>query len=657
MSSQTEDKKLVQVRLTAEGWFVEFDGKAVGPFEHLRDVDEVSVAERLGVAPKQVFSAKMKVQSKLSRAVKLPDPEQILVNENVVVIPSFNDAIFKIHPAIDVVGERAYVGVYLPCVIQRKNENYREELPFLITSLREKILCQKETLSKLNLKLAYRPLPLNRWSLEGIAAFINGYNVDPAEVYIAVKTTWQEHIDSDEEGFYDFMALWTIGTYFHVLFNAYPYVYLGGTKRSGKTKALTVASCLAFNAIFSANISTSSVFRLIQSGRCTVLIDEIEQLANPERRQDFRSLLLSGYKKGGLVYRTEKNSRERHVPEAFEVYSPKMLANIRGLEDVLEDRVIPFIMKRSINLQIVNREIDLNSPVWQEIRDKLYALFLTYWREVADLYEAFSVGSVCSVGSEPDNDMSFLSARELELWKPIVVLAQFFQKHLSLTGSQHTQPTLPTLILNLARRKSRERQVEEMTETGENILVQTLLDVVQSDGYYSLKQIRMAVAASFDEEQKWLTNEWVGRALKRLGFSEKRRVGPGVEYYLTQKAVENLAERMGIRAKPITVKVKDQFKPVEAPTAFSQNSLFSSAETPTVKNEVKLHSSTRLSIAEVFEKINFTFVEGTEEEFLAHAIDAGLTKDEARNLFEKWKGERLFWFERDGKTIWRLIHP
>jgi len=157
--------------------------------------------------------------------------------------------------------------------------------------------------------------------------------------------------------------------------------------------------------------------------------------------------------------------------------------------------------------------------------------------------------------------VSFLSARELELWKPIIVLAQFFQKYLSPTGSQHAQLTLPTLILNLAKRKSRERQVEEMTETSENILVQTLLDLAQSDGYYSLKQIRMAMTASFDEEQKWLTNEWVGRALKRLGFSEKRRVGPGVEYHLTQKAVENLAERMGIRAKlPITVKVKEWCK-------------------------------------------------------------------------------------------------
>jgi hypothetical protein len=46
--------------------------------------------------------------------------------------------------------------------------------------------------------------------------------------------------------------------------------------------------------------------------------------------------LLSGYKKGGKVYRTEKTKGERLVPEAFDPYSPKMIANISGLEDVLE---------------------------------------------------------------------------------------------------------------------------------------------------------------------------------------------------------------------------------------------------------------------------------------------------------------------------------
>ena len=557
------DKKLVQVRMSGDGWFLDYGSRSVGPFDFLSEIDEASAAEKLGVTPKQVFLAKGRVESRLSKPVKQPDPERISISNNVVVIPSFKNIMLKVHPAIDIVGNKAFIGVQLPCVIQRRSEdgeleNSEEQMLFFITDLREKILARKETLRKLNLKLAYRPLHLNRWSLNSIAKYLSGESVDPADVYNAVKTSWQEYIDCDEEGFYEFMTLWTVGTYFFILFNAYPYVYLGGTKRCGKTKALTLAFCLAFNAIFSANISTSSVFRLIQSGRCTLLIDEVEQLANPERRQDFRSLLLSGYKKGELVYRTEKNRREKHFPEGFEVYSPKMLANIRGLEDVLEDRCISFTLKRSRNLEIVNREIDFNSPVWQEIRDKLHALFLTYWREVADLYEAFSVGSACC---EPDCDTSFLSARELELWKPIIVLAQFFQKYLPPTGSQHAQPSLLTLILKLAKRKSIERQTEEITETGDNILIQTLLKIVQKDAYYSLKQIRQEMAGVFDDEQRWLSNEWVGRALKRFGFTQKRRVGSGVEYYLTKTAVKDIAERMGIKVNeekpPIMVSVKE----------------------------------------------------------------------------------------------------
>jgi len=47
------------------------------------------------------------------------------------------------------------------------------------------------------------------------------------------------------------------------------------------------------------------------------------------------------------------------------------------------------------------------------------------------------------------------------------------------------------------------------------------------------------------------------------------------------------------------------------------------------------------------------FVEGSEEEFLGHAVELGLTQNEARELFERLKGEELFWFDRDGKTFWR----
>jgi hypothetical protein len=113
-------------------------------------------------------------------------------------------------------------------------------------------------------------------------------------------------------------------------------------------------------------------------------MDETEKLQNPEREIDFRNMLYAGYKRGALVYRTHKDTLK---PEPFEVYSPKALANIRGIEDVLEDRCITIILKRGKNLDIVNREIPLESEVWQQIRDMLYIFYLSYFHEFSELSE------------------------------------------------------------------------------------------------------------------------------------------------------------------------------------------------------------------------------------------------------------------------------
>lgn len=75
------------------------------------------------------------------------------------------------------------------------------------------------------------------------------------------------------------------------------------------------------------------------------MIDETEKLSRPDRALEFRSILLGGYKKGEKVYRTEKLRDGTFQPEAFEVYGPKALANIGGIEDVLEDRCHTVILR------------------------------------------------------------------------------------------------------------------------------------------------------------------------------------------------------------------------------------------------------------------------------------------------------------------------
>jgi len=484
------------------------------------------------------ISSKLKSEERkqLEKALAEHVDHGVIELENMTVQPFFGRLSRKVHPAIGVVDRVAYVGVRLPCLVLTKKEAREQELPFLVTSEREKILCNREFLRRMKWKLAYQVASFeNRWSLESIEAFLNRTaKVDPADVYSMVKKAWKTYIESDKEIVYDFLTLWSIGTYFFHLFNAFPYVHIGGLKRTGKTKVLTVASLICFNAIFSNNLSTSAIFRLTQSGRCTLLMDETEKLANKDRASELRNLLLSGYKQGAKVYRTEKTGKDKLVPEAFEVYSPKMIANIEGIEDVLEDRCIGIIMKRGKNKQILNSEPAANDPLWQKIRDSLYLLYLGFFREVSELSEQVNLVV---------ND---ISERDRELWKPILVLAKFFDSYLT-TKFTNSLSSLYSLILDFAKEKIKEKQIENLTETGEYIIVRALLKIVGGNGYYKVKHIKEAMASYFDEEQKWLSTRWIGRALRRLGFTEKRRLGTGYEYLLKRHEVEDLAQRLGIQ--------------------------------------------------------------------------------------------------------------
>jgi hypothetical protein len=489
--------------------------------------------------------------------------------------PIFNSRWIKVHPAVGLMGNSNayYFGIAIPALIEKKNADggcEEREIHFLITDGGEAIPCVRDEMAKRCWKLAYKVCGFeNRWSPESVKAYLSGEaKIDPAALYRRIRGQWTRYIEFPDDAYYDLVTLWTIGTYFFPLFNAYPYLYFGGIKRTGKTKALTLLRLLSFNAVFSTNISTSSLFRLIQSGRCTLLMDESESLSNAERKQDLRSLILAGYKRAATVWRTEKNAAERLVPESFEVYSPKALANISGLEDTLEDRCISIIMQRGRDRRILNSEPDERDPVWQETRDELYVLALKFWREISQLTSEVSVVSEevkIGVKGASENAANFeINARDLEIWKPIITLAKFFDKHLSskteesasesgpsevnYTSTQTAQTSLTLLerMLRLARRKIEEKHVENVAETGEYVLAETLLRIVREDGYYYAKKIADEMAKAFDEDERWLTAKWVGRALKRLGFEEKRRVGTGVQYYLTRSRVEDLAKRLGI---------------------------------------------------------------------------------------------------------------
>lgn len=170
-------------------------------------------------------------------------------------------------------------------------------------------------------------------------------------VYRNIIDILKEYSDLKEE-YYNIITLWIIGTYFHHNFPTYPYLFLNAMKGSGKSRLMNLIVTLSKEGSMLNSLTEAVLFRT----KGTLGIDEFEGI---ERKgaEELRELLNSSYKKGVKVKRMRKKKTpegEEQVPEEFEVYRPIVMANISGMESVLEDRCITLIIEKSDNKAITN---------------------------------------------------------------------------------------------------------------------------------------------------------------------------------------------------------------------------------------------------------------------------------------------------------------
>jgi hypothetical protein len=424
-----------------------------------------------------------------------------------------------VHPALDFKKETAYVGIALPC---RSFKGMRILRPYLVTET-EMFEITNEELEKHKIDLAHRDLPgdITRWSVEGIKRFLKEKEkIEPEKIYKSIKSLFLEYIDFQDPRHYDLITLWNIGTYFFPLFEAYPYLHVNGMADTGKTRLLIVCQHIAFNAILGGSFSGASLYRKVQSSRCTVFIDENEELVDPTRSQEFRRLLLNGYKRGPKVVRCNMNTTS-FTPESYEVYSPKILASISPLDNVLGSRCISILSQATSKKEIASREVKQDNPCWQEIRDMLYPFLFRNWRTIQQSYE------------ELKNETE-LNNRDWEIWRPIFALARVF------CGDIHKE------MLQLALEKAEERKSEQGF-TPEAELAQTLLQIVDKDDFYRLKLIKEYIEAEYQYKTlSWLTEKYIGNMLRKFGFPKPKRDSKGFKYYLIVTKVREIAEQLGI---------------------------------------------------------------------------------------------------------------
>ena len=316
------------------------------------------------------------------------------------------------NPVQDFCDDLALVTVALS---ERTKDNRINVHPYLVTSTRELIRLSDQQIFTLGgREIALRDLPyggefLMRWRYSDIQRFLAGETVHPGELYMTLRKLLTTFIDFQSESDSHILTLWVIGTYLYALFPAYPYLALNGPKGSGKSTVLRVLQPLAFNMVTTSDPTGASLFRLVHVTRCTLGIDEAERYQNPRdpATQQIRQLLNSGYKAGMPALRVVGDD---YRPQTFDVYSPKILASIAGLEDVLASRCITIPMRHTARrLPVFPASFD-----GAHLRHQLYSLALTHF---ADIRRSYTKQLLQRASSN----------RVDELWSPMLALAGFFE--------------------------------------------------------------------------------------------------------------------------------------------------------------------------------------------------------------------------------------
>ena len=457
-----------------------------------------------------------------------------IVENHIASLPALDDSTLglldvtdkkAIHPALDIADDTLIMSV--PQATTNPETGAIDWVPFIVTSDREFFRLESSELLKRGYVTTVQGMgDVPRYSTNVIKGFVNGtLTGEMVFAFRRIHTLLMRNVDFPDENTHVFLACWIIGTYLYPIFNYYPYIHFTGTKNVGKSKTMKLMSCICFNGIMSVSITAASQFRIIEAFRPTLFMDETEDL-NDKGFSDKRALLLGGYEAGSSVLRTEKEKDGLRVKRMGN-YGPRAFASIQGLEDTLASRTVQITMQRSFKPEIKEKEVNLNDPDFQEIRDALFLVAMTYAPAIKKIYEEITPPETVEFGD-----------REFNLFKPILAVGRA-------TGIEGVEERLIAFQNAVYRNK-----VAEYNKSApENVLLQFLVDSVAQDDWYRSDELHSRFVAYLKNNgidlNMMITKAFMGTLLKKLGIvsaSNRSTDRACTLYYIKVEVLKRVAE-------------------------------------------------------------------------------------------------------------------
>lgn len=363
------------------------------------------------------------------------------------------------------------------------------------------------------------------------------------ECFRTIKEILKKYCDL-EERYYPLIALWIIGTYAHDEFETFPYLFINATKGSGKTRLLKLIAELSNKGRILGSLTEAVLFRTAK-GR-TFCIDEFEQIGSKEKGA-LRELLNSAYKKGMIIERSAKKKGidgESWEIEEFDVYTSVVMANIWGMENVLEDRCLTIILEKSDNKKIIklienfkkDKAIILMKETLEKIQNKLITSIAE--REISLDWNIFVEGNTSKANTQELRlfkmiDDAGIDGRNLELFIPLYLLAYEIEE------------SVLSEIIEISKDIIKEKNEEDYHENKDKILRRFLFkkfkdEVIEYSQFISITKITNEFKDYLGVENDDTNSRWMGKALKRMKLiKEKQRKRGGIVVLINSEKLKN----------------------------------------------------------------------------------------------------------------------
>lgn len=367
-----------------------------------------------------------------------------------------------------------------------------------------------------------------------------------------------KYLDMDED-LKKIVTLWIIGTYFHKDFVSFPYLYLNAMKGSGKTRLMNLIAALSWKGSVQNSLTEAVIFR----NEGTLCIDEFER-AGRKGSENLLELLNSAYKKGAKVTRMKKKKvkdTEEFVMEEYNMYRPIAIANITGLDNVLQDRCMKIVLEKSVNVyktrlieNLLEQRIKALKRIIQSISLSgcslcnvvtpfyLYKEWNNHILQHQTTHTHTSLHTTLHTLTTLKDKFKLieetkLNGRDLELSMPLLIIAMWIDGAYGMEGFFEDH-------LNILDRIFLEKKQDDFIENLDYSLYDFFSQELEVKYFQQIKDITHKFREFMQSNDEWINPKWMGRALSRLNLvKEKRRLSRGIEVVIDYKKAKEKANQ------------------------------------------------------------------------------------------------------------------